>query len=72
MEPEIVGNRVIKLMEKNTMSIEELANKMGIDEKNLEDKLNGKEEFFLDEMKKIKEIFQLDEKSCDVLFFKSK
>ncbi len=69
MEPEIVGKRVMKLMEKHNMKIEELANKMQLDIKKVNEKLNGKEEFYLDEMIKIKTIFELDTKSCDELFF---
>lgn len=69
MEPEIVGKRVIELMKKNKISIEELSFKMGLEIKVLESKLNGEMEFYLDEMTKIKNIFQLDVKSCDELFF---
>lgn len=72
MEPEIVGNRVKKLMEKNNLSTQELAKKMEIEPKVLENKLNGKEEFYLGEMTKIKNIFNLDVKECDELFFKEK
>lgn len=70
MDAKVIGKRVIKLMKKNKMSIEELANKMELEIKVLEKKLNGEVEFYLDEMTKIKNIFQLDLKSCDELFFK--
>lgn len=69
MEAELIGKRVMKLMKKNKIPIEELADKMKIEMKQLENKLQGKEEFYLDEMIKIKDIFQLDSKSCDELFF---
>lgn len=69
MEPEIVGKRVRKLLEKNKLETEEFAHKMGISVEILEKKLKGQEEFYLDEMIKIKNIFQLDTKSCDELFF---
>lgn len=69
MEPELIGKRVIKLMEKNKIETKELAHKMGIEKKTLEKKLEGKEEFYLDEMIKIKNIFQLDTRDCDELFF---
>lgn len=69
MEPEIVGERIKVLMRKYNLSKEKMAEKMGLDIKTLERKLNGKEEFYLKEMLKIKEIFQLDDKSCDEIFF---
>ncbi len=69
MEPEVVGKRVEKLLEKNKIEIEEFAQKMGIGVEVLQKKLKGEEEFYLDEMIKIKVIFQLDTKSCDELFF---
>lgn len=69
MNPEIVGKRVMKLMEEHKLEIEELASKMELDEKVVKKKLEGKEEFYLNEMTKIKDIFQLDTKSCDELFF---
>lgn len=69
MEPEIVGKRVMKLIAKNKMEIEEVAQKMGMEIKTLEKKLKGEEEFYLEEMQKIKEIFQLNTKECHELFF---
>ncbi len=69
MEPEIVGKRIMKLMEKNKIERKELADKMQLTIAELEDKLEGEEEFYLDEMMKIKDIFQLDGKECDELFF---
>lgn len=69
MEPEVVGKRVKKLLEKHKIEIEEFAHKMGISIETLEKKLKGEEEFYLDEMIKIKDIFQLDTKSCEKLFF---
>lgn len=69
MEPEIVGNRVMKLMKEHKMEIEELAKKMKIEPSVLKGKLEGREEFYLKEMIEIKNIFQLDTKSCDELFF---
>lgn len=69
MEPEIVGKRVRKLMENKNIEISELANKMDLKLEDLENKLNGKEEFYIDEMMKIKTIFQLESDECDELFF---
>ena len=70
MEPELVGKRVMKLMNKHTIKIKELAKKMELTVTTLKNKLDGREEFYLDEMIKIKNIFQLDRKACDELFFK--
>ncbi len=69
MEPEVVGKRVKKLMERNQIELQELANKMELTEIELNNKLEGKEEFYLDEMMKIKTIFELDSSDCDELFF---
>lgn len=69
MEPEIVGKRVIKLMDKHNMKREDLAIKMKLEMKKLNNKLEGKEEFYLDEIIKLKNIFNLDVKECDEIFF---
>lgn len=69
MNPEIIGKRVIKLMKKNKITTEDLSKKMGLEIKILNSKLNGELEFYLDEMMQIKNIFHLDTKSCDELFF---
>lgn len=69
MNPEIVGKKVMKLMEDNKISIEELANQMQLEVKELQGKLDGKEEFYLKEMIAIKNIFKLDTESCNELFF---
>lgn len=69
MESEIIGKRVMKLMEEHKLEIEEFASKMKLDVKVIKKKLEGKEEFYLNEMMKIKNIFHLDTKSCDELFF---
>lgn len=70
MDAVIVGNRIKKLMEKKNITLEQLANRMGIDKNELEKKLEGKEEFFIGEMAKIKIIFELELKEFDELFFK--
>lgn len=72
MEPEIIGKRVTLLMQKHKIKTEELADKMELEQTVLKNKLEGKEEFYLDEMKKIKHIFQLNTKECDELFFQEK
>ncbi len=69
MEPEIVGKRIRQLMEKNEIEVEQLADKMELNVTDLKNKLDGKEEFYIDEMMKIKTIFQLSNSDCDQLFF---
>ena len=59
----------MKLIEKHNIEIGKLASKMQIKEKALKEKLEGKQEFYLDEMIKIKNIFQLNARECDELFF---
>lgn len=70
MEPEIVGKRIKKLMEIKNITSQQLSKKMEIDINSLNKKLEGQEEFYLDEMKKIQQIFDLDIKTVDELFFK--
>jgi transcriptional regulator with XRE-family HTH domain len=70
MEPEIVGKRIKKLMGIKNITSQQLSKKMDIDINSLNKKLEGQEEFYLDEMKKIQQIFDLDIKTVDELFFK--
>lgn len=70
MDAVLVGSRIKKLMRKKNITLEQLSNMMEIDEKELEKKLEGKEEFFIGEMAKIKVIFELELKEFDELFFK--
>ena len=70
MEQEIVGKRIKKLMEIKNITSQQLSKKMDIDINSLNKKLEGQEEFYLDEMKKIQQIFDLDIKTVDELFFK--
>lgn len=70
MEPEVVGKRIKELMKNKDVTHEELAKKINISKKMLEKKLEGREEFSIGEMAKIKEIFKLNLKEFDDLFFK--
>ncbi len=70
MEPEIVGKRIKKLMKIKNITSQQLSKKMDIDINSLNKKLDGQEEFYLNEMKKIQQIFDLDIKTVDELFFK--
>lgn len=70
MEPEIVGSRIRELMQKQNISLQELADKIKIDTEKLNRKLQGKDEFYINEMEKIREVFGLDLKTFDQIFFK--
>lgn len=69
MEPEIIGNRIKNIMKNKNITIEQLSKNMNIDKKKLKEKLEGKEEFYIEEMHQIKKIFNLNSKECDDLFF---
>ena len=45
MEPEVIGKRVKELIKNKNISIEKLSQLMNVDKQQLENKLNGKEEF---------------------------
>lgn len=69
MNPEIIGNRLKILMSIRNVKRSYLAKKLGISYNTLTKKLNGQEEFYLDEIWKIKEILELDNKLCIDIFF---
>lgn len=69
MKPEIVGNRIKELMKIEGIKEEELANNLRITSTELEKKLNGEEEFYISQMMKIKEIFNLNLDVFEKLFF---
>lgn len=69
MEPELVGKRVKEMIENHHMTVDEFAKKMGLRKESLEIKLAGKEEFYINEMHKIKEIFHLNLEEVNALFF---
>lgn len=69
MEPKIIGLRIKKIIEEKNMDKEDVARKMGITNKELENKLYGKKEFFVDEIIAIKQIFNLTIEECANIFF---
>ena len=69
MEAKIIGNRIKKLMEIEGIKTEKLANILEITSSELEKKLNGKEEFYISEIMKIKELFHLNLEVFTKLFF---
>lgn len=69
MEPEVVGKRVKKLIEDYHFNKENLANNLNISLKELEEKLNGKQEFFVSDVIIITELFNLDINTVAQIFF---
>ena len=69
MEAKIIGNRIEKLIELEGINKKELAQNLNITTLELEKKLNGEEEFYIAQMMKIKEIFNLNLEVFTKLFF---
>ena len=69
MEAKIIGNRIEKLIELEWINKKELAQNLNITTLELEKKLNGEEEFYIAQMMKIKEIFNLNLEVFTKLFF---
>lgn len=69
MNPEIIGNRLKTLMSIRNIKRSYLAKELRISYSSLTKKLNGQREFNIDEMWKIKEVLELDNKLCEDLFF---
>ena len=69
MESKIIGNRIKELMNIEGIGEKKLAKSLNLTVVKLEKKLNGEEEFYISEMMKIKEIFQLNLDIFTKLFF---
>ena len=69
MEAKIIGNRIKELINIEGTSKESLAKSLDLKLLKLEKKLNGEEEFYISEMMKIKEIFNLNLDVFSKLFF---
>ena len=69
MEPKVIGNRIKELMNIEAVSKDKLAKSLNLRLVELEKKLNGEEEFYISEMMKIKEIFNLNLDIFAKLFF---
>ena len=69
MEPKIIGERVRALIKKNKMTQEEVSSAIGIRTELLEKKLQGKKEFYVDEIIKIIKLFNLNLEECEKIFF---
>ncbi len=69
MESKIIGNRIKELMNIEGISEKKLAKSLNLTVVKLEKKLNGEEEFYISEMMKIKELFNLNLDVFAKLFF---
>lgn len=69
MNAKMVGDRIKALMELRGVKRIYLARKLNMSYNTLTQKLMGNREFGLNEMIKIKEIFELDNETCAQLFF---
>ena len=69
MEPEVVGKRVEKLIKECNIDKKYLAESLNISVKCLEEKLKGKQEFFVSDVIIITEILNLDINTVAQIFF---
>lgn len=69
MSPEIIGKRLKALMSIRNIKRIDLAKELEISYNALTKKLNGQREFNINEMWKIKEVLELDNKLCIEVFF---
>lgn len=69
MEPKVVGKRVKKLIEDYNIDKQFLATNLNISLKELEEKLEGKQEFFVSDVIIITEILNLDINTVAQIFF---
>ena len=69
MEAKIIGNRIKELMNIEKIDDNEFAQKLNLTLLKLEKKLNGEEEFYISEIMRIKEIFNLNLDVFAKLFF---
>ena len=69
MEPKIIGERIKNLIKEKKVTKEYVAKRIGITNKKLENKLEGKEEFYISEIIELTKIFNLNIKECAKIFF---
>ena len=69
MEAQIIGKKVEELIKSRNAKISEIAKKLGISEKQLKNKFEGKDEFYVSEVIELTEIFDLDIKTVAEIFF---
>ena len=71
MNPEVIGERIKVLMTIRNIKRSYLAKKLGISYNTITKKLNGKREFSIIEIVKIREILEIDNELCASVFFDS-
>ncbi len=69
MDAQNIGKKVEQLIKLNNMEISEIAKKLQISEKELRNKIEGKDEFYVSEVIELTEIFKLDIKTVAEIFF---
>lgn len=69
MNAEIIGKRIKALMTIRNIKRSFLAKRLGISYNTLTKKLNGKREFNINELWKLKEILDMDNELCADVFF---
>ncbi|MFR1183699.1 MAG: helix-turn-helix domain-containing protein [Clostridia bacterium] len=69
MEPKIIGERIKNLIKEKKVTKEYVAKRIGITNKKLENKLEGKEEFYISEIIELTKIFNLKIEECAKIFF---
>lgn len=69
MDTELIGKKIKALMTVRNIKRSDLANELGVSYNTLTKKLNGKREFSINEILKIKEVFNMDVELCANIFF---
>ena len=69
MDTELIGKKIKALMTIRNMKRSDLAKELNISYNTLTKKLNGKREFNINEVLRIKEIFNMDVELCANIFF---
>ena len=69
MDTELIGKKIKALMTVRNIKRSDLAKELDISYNTLTKKLNGKREFSINEILKIKEIFNMDVELCANIFF---
>lgn len=71
MDNELIGNKLKALMAMRKIKRSELAKELNISYNTLTNKLSGDREFTINEILKMKEIFNMDVELCAQIFFSS-
>lgn len=69
MDTELIGKKIKALMTVRNVKRSDLAKELGVSYNTLTKKLNGEREFSINEILKIKEVFNMDVELCANIFF---